>query len=80
MLESRSSYGYGSGTGITPKADLNKWEIAYRCDDGGFGICGFYGLFSDKAAAQAKADEFKSSRSYVKSVWVQHPSKIYSRY
>lgn len=80
MLESRSCYGYAKGSGVRSNAELEKWEVCYRSDDGGFGILGYLGLFTDKAKAQAKADEFKAKTSWCKEAWVRHPSKIYSRY
>ena len=80
MLESRSNYGYAKGTGILSTKEQEKYEVCYRSDDGGFGILGYLGLFTDKAQAQAKADEFKATHSYCKEAWVRHPSKIYSRY
>lgn len=80
MLESRSCYGYAKGSGVRSKAELEKYEVCYRSDDGGFGILGYLGLFTDKEKAQAKADEFKATHSYCVEAWVRYPAKIYSRY
>lgn len=44
MMESRRSYGWSDKPGRLSKPDQQKWEIAYRTDDGGFGICGYAGL------------------------------------
>ena len=79
MLESRRSYGYG-GTSTLPKQSLNKWEVCYRCDDGGFGIIGYVPLFTSYEDAVAFGEKFKSERSYVTEIIIRHPSKIFSNY
>lgn len=72
-----------SMTGYTthrPKADLKKWQVAYRTKDGGFGIVGYVSLFDRKKDAERFAEQFKAEHSYVAETYIQHPSKMYSSY
>lgn len=57
------------GSGVRSKAELKKYEVCYRCDDGGFGVVPY--LFTDKAQAQATADELKATHSYCVEAWVR---------
>ena len=76
MLEMSMS-GY---TKHRPKADLKKWQVAYRTDDGGFGIVGYVPLFDRKKDAERFAKQYKAEHSYVTEIIIQHPSKMYSSY
>lgn len=67
-------------TGHRSKADLAKWQVAYKCKDGGFGIVGYVPLFKNRADAVAFGERFKEEHSYVTEIIIQHPSKIYSTY
>ena len=66
--------------GFRSKAEQKKWEVAYRCKDGGFGIIGWVCLFARKADALAYGEKFKAEHDYVEKVWAQHPSPMYSAY
>ena len=61
-------------------ADLKKWQVAYRCKDGGFGIVGYVCLFKTRKEAEEFGEKFKAEHSYVSEIIIQHPSKIYSTY
>lgn len=77
-MESRSAYGYG-GNGINSPETTKKWELCYRCKDGGFGIVGWK-LFKSERECLEFGQQFKSEKSYVTEVWARHPSKCYSAY
>ena len=69
-----------AGTITRPKSDLKKWQVAYRCKDGGFGIVGWVALFDRKADAKAFGEKFKAEHSYVAEFILQHPSQRISAY
>lgn len=79
MLESRKSYGYG-GTSTISKESLNKWEVSYRCDDGGFGTIGYVPFFAKYEDAISFGEKFKSEHPWVTEIIIRHPSRIFSNY
>lgn len=80
MLEARANYGYAKGTGKMSEKDLQKWEIAYRCKDGDFGIVGWLPLFSNYADAQKVGEKIMKEKTWIKEIIIQHPSRYYSNY
>lgn len=77
-MESRAAYGWG-GSGVNSVKTMEKWQVSYRTDDGGFGIVG-YKLFNTRSAAEDFAKNFQKENSWVKEVFVSHPAKRYSTY
>ena len=80
MMESRRSYGWATGRGVLSKKDQQKWQVAYRCHDGGFGIIGWRPLFESREEAEEFGRQFKAENDYVKEIIVRHPDKTYSNY
>lgn len=79
MLESRSAYGWG-GSATTPKKDLVKYEVGYKTADGGFGICGYLGLFESYEEALAAYHREAETRKWMVAPLIRHPPKLYSNY
>ena len=67
-------------TGYRTKTEMRKWQVCYRCKDGGFGIVGYLPLFNTKKEALERGEEAKATHPYMKEIFVQHPSKMYSAY
>lgn len=80
MSESRNSYGYSTTNLITPDKDMQKWMIAYRTKDGGYGEIGFLPLFKTENEAMKKALELQKDREYMSEIIIKHPAKMYSGY
>ena len=78
MLEARSCYGYG-GSGINSRETMEKFQVWYRCKDGGLGAIGWR-LFKTESEAEEFAREFSEEHSYVASTFIRHPSRHYSTY
>lgn len=79
MLETRSSYGYGRGSGVTDKATLAKYQVCYRDKWGGYGEIG-YRLFNTREEALAFGENLKREKDYINEIIVKHPSARYSNY
>jgi len=79
MLESRKSYGYGGSSTISKSAQ-HKWEVSYRCSDGGFGTVGYVPLFDKYEDAESFGEKFKTENSWVTEIIIRNPSKIFSNY
>ena len=67
-------------TGYRKESEMKKYQVCYRCDDGGFGIVGYLPLFNTKEEADRYGEQFKAEHSYVKEIIVRHPPKLYSTY
>ena len=80
MLETRENYGYAKSTGTRNNKELKKWHIAYRCDDGSFGIIGWLPLFDNYEDAQKAGEKIKREWKWIKEIIIQHPSRYYSNY
>jgi len=79
MLDSRASYGYGRGNGVTDAKTLKKWQVCYRSKNG-YGEIG-YKLFNtrDEAIAWGEA-ELNGRLGWSVEISAKHPSAIYSNY
>ena len=67
-------------TGYRTKSEMEKWQVCYRCKDGGFGIIGYLPLFTTKEEADRYGEQFKAENAYVSEIIVRHPPKMYSTY
>ena len=77
-LESRHYYGYG-GYSVTPREIQERFQVCYRCKDGGYGEIGWI-TFKTEKEAETYGEKFKVEHSYVSEIIVEHPKRIFSNY
>lgn len=79
MLDKRQAYGWGeSSVGILSADKTQKWQVFYRCHDGGFGETSYLHNTYDEAVAYG--DRYKAEHSWVKEIIIRHPSRCYSAF
>ena len=80
MLESRSTYGWGSSsTKTNSKETQKKFMVAYRTNDGSYGEIG-YQLFDTEDQAVTFGEKFQKENIWATKIIIKHPSAIYSNY